>query len=94
MNKVPMDSQTILRVERTYGISIGWAVFWLCLVLAVFALAAFATLRSVRHGHEGSALALRLLLIWAVPFGGPTAVLLYLRRAARIQHLKDETPSD
>jgi hypothetical protein len=95
MKKVPMESQTILRVERTYGISsIGWAIFWLCLVLGVFALAVFATVRSVRHGHQGSALALRLLLIWAVAIGGPAAVLLYLRRSARIQQLKDEPPSD
>ena len=94
MKKVPMESQTILRVERTYGCSIGWAIFWLCFVLGVFALAVFATVRSVRHGHQGSALALRLLLIWAVPIGGPAAVLLYLRRVAPIQPVKDELPSD
>jgi hypothetical protein len=92
MNKVPMESDTILRVERTYGISAGWAIFWLCLVLGVFALAVFATVRSVKHGHQGWGLALRLLLIWAVPVGGPAAVVLCLRRAARIQQLKDEPP--
>jgi hypothetical protein len=46
MKKVPMESQTILRVERTYGCSIGWAIFWLCFVLGVFALAVFATVSS------------------------------------------------
>ena len=50
--------------------------------------------RSVRHEHQGSALALRLRLIWAVPIGGPAAILLYLRRSARIQQLEDEPPSD
>jgi hypothetical protein len=83
----------MLRVERTYGISsIGWAIFWLCLVLAVFALAVFATVHSMRHGHHGLALALRLLLIWAVPIGGPATVLLCLRRAARNERPNDEPP--
>jgi hypothetical protein len=89
-----MESETILRVERTYGVSIAWAIFWLCFVLGVFALAVIATVRSVRQGQHGAALALRLLLVWALPIAGPAALLLYLRRAARIPPLKDEPPSD
>jgi hypothetical protein len=94
MNKAPMESETVLRVERTYGVTLGWAVFWLCLLLATFALAVFVTVRSLRHGLHGWALALRLLLIWAVPVAGPTAILLSLRRAARTQQPRDEPPLD
>ncbi len=82
-DKVPIQSETPVLVERTYGVTPGAAVAWLCLLLGVFALATFATVHSVKHGHDGWGLALRLLFIWVVPVGGPVAVMLYLRRAAR-----------
>ena len=89
-----MESETIWRIERTYGVTPGWAVFWLCLLLATFALAVFVPVRSVGHGLQGWALALRLLLIWAVPVAGPTAILLSLHRLARTRLTKDEPPLD